>query len=162
MSNEPTGIDLIAAERKRQIEAEGWTAEHDDVHLDSELAQAAEVYALCEQGNVLAITEYASTPQWPWDTQWFKPFRSDLSNAEFPEVDRLRCLVKAGALYKAELDRIDRRRRAIAKTVPQITDKSQEGVELKALFTRAAWCRSRIRSIAAEIDRLQREQRNDR
>jgi hypothetical protein len=28
----PSGIDLIAAERQRQIDAEGWTPEHDDEH----------------------------------------------------------------------------------------------------------------------------------
>jgi hypothetical protein len=40
-----TGIELIAEERKRQIEVEGWTAEHDDEHTDGELALAAVCYA---------------------------------------------------------------------------------------------------------------------
>lgn len=35
----------IAAERVRQVEAEGWTPEHDDRHNNSELACAA-AYAL--------------------------------------------------------------------------------------------------------------------
>lgn len=34
-------IDEIAAERQRQVEVEGWTAEHDDKHADGSLAQAA-------------------------------------------------------------------------------------------------------------------------
>ena len=28
-----TGVELIAAERQRQIEVEGWTPEHDDAHV---------------------------------------------------------------------------------------------------------------------------------
>lgn len=28
----PNGVELIVAERKRQIEIEGWTAEHDAEH----------------------------------------------------------------------------------------------------------------------------------
>ena len=36
-----TGIELIAEERKRQIEEEGWTAEHDDQQTDGEIAEAA-------------------------------------------------------------------------------------------------------------------------
>lgn len=35
-------IAEIAAERKRQIEAEGWTPEHDDAHDKGELARAAD------------------------------------------------------------------------------------------------------------------------
>ena len=33
-----TGIESIAAERKRQIEAEGWTRGHDDAHERGEIA----------------------------------------------------------------------------------------------------------------------------
>ena len=43
--SDKTGIELIADERKRQIEVEGWTAEHDAEHYESELAYAAAVYA---------------------------------------------------------------------------------------------------------------------
>ena len=31
MASERTGIERIAAERKRQIEVEGWTPEHDNL-----------------------------------------------------------------------------------------------------------------------------------
>ena len=41
-----TVIEEIAAERQRQMDAEGWTLEHDDAHSKGELAQAAGVYAL--------------------------------------------------------------------------------------------------------------------
>jgi hypothetical protein len=33
-----TGIERIAAERKRQVEVEGWMPEHDKQHKNSELA----------------------------------------------------------------------------------------------------------------------------
>lgn len=36
-----TVIDGIAAERQRQIDAEGFDAAHDDEHTDGELANAA-------------------------------------------------------------------------------------------------------------------------
>lgn len=41
-----TGIELIAEERRRQIEAEGWTAEHDKgENSNGQLAAAAASYA---------------------------------------------------------------------------------------------------------------------
>lgn len=41
-----TGIELIAAERARQISVEGYTPEHDDELSDSELGFAACYYAM--------------------------------------------------------------------------------------------------------------------
>ncbi len=43
-----TGIEIIAEERKRQIEKEGWTAEHDAEHCANDLAIAADHYAMPE------------------------------------------------------------------------------------------------------------------
>ncbi|MCM0757438.1 hypothetical protein M7775_02505, partial [Sporomusa sphaeroides DSM 2875] len=43
---QPSGIELIAAERQRQISQEGWTPEHDDQHANGELALAAACYAI--------------------------------------------------------------------------------------------------------------------
>lgn len=37
-----TGIERIAAERRRQIGEEGWTPEHDAQHVNGELAEAVE------------------------------------------------------------------------------------------------------------------------
>lgn len=39
-----TGIELISEERQRQINVEGWTAEHDSEHVNNELALAAACY----------------------------------------------------------------------------------------------------------------------
>lgn len=85
-------IDDIAAERRRQIEQEGWHEQHDDLHDGGALAKAAACYALVDFPNVMR------TRFWPWDPQWWKP------------KDRRRDLVKAGALIVAEIERLDRAR----------------------------------------------------
>jgi hypothetical protein len=100
---EATGADLIAAERRRQIEVEGWTAEHDAQHLNGELAMAAQAYIDTMRKAVAAASgrldgelwKLAPPLAWPWDWEWWKP--SD---------DPVRNLVKAGALIAAEIDRI--------------------------------------------------------
>lgn len=90
------GIKLIAEERKRQKEVEGWTAENDKKHSNGELATAAVCYALP------AMNRYSSSWRpdipvfWPWENKWWKPTPND----------RLRELVKAGALIAAEIDRL--------------------------------------------------------
>lgn len=93
---QPTGIELIAAERQRQIEQEGWTPEHDDQHRLGELAIAAACYAIPPSLRLAAkfIGRF-----WPWDMKWWKPT---------PE-DRKRELVKASALIAAEIDRLQRK-----------------------------------------------------
>lgn len=101
------GLKLITVERCRQVYAEGWTPEHDDEHQEGALAQAAAVYA-APQGTrararyPAAIFGEAPT-MWPWDDSWWKPTPGD----------RIRELVKAGALIAAEIDRL---LRAGAKT----------------------------------------------
>ena len=80
----------VLAERRRQIEREGWTPEHDDEHNAGEMARAAACYALFNT---------APTPtMWPrqWDASWWKP-KDDRSN-----------LVRAAALLLAEIERLDR------------------------------------------------------
>ena len=92
----------IAAERQRQIDAEGWTPEHDDSHADGELAAAACCYAVGTIGLAKHSPESAERgwrlpqPLWPWRRDWWKP------------SDRRRDLVKAGALIVAEIERLDR------------------------------------------------------
>lgn len=95
---QPTGADLIAAERRRQIEAEGWTPEHDDEHDGCELTQAAVAYAFqaVDQVNGACWPDEIGL-FWPWDRSWWKS--SD---------DPIRNLVKAGALIAAEIDRLKR------------------------------------------------------
>ena len=86
-----TGIDLIAAERQRQIEKEGYTLEHDDYRTDEQLAEAAVFYAIPEKfGELLAF--------WPWFDRYNKKRKHN----------RLRQLAIAGALIAAEIDRLTR------------------------------------------------------
>ncbi len=85
-----TGIELIAKERKRQIEKEGWTAQHDARHIRGELALAAIAYIWHRWSNDKLILHM----YWPWDETWWKP-KDTISN-----------LVKAGALIAAEIDRL--------------------------------------------------------
>lgn len=46
-----TGVELIAEERQRQIEVEGWTAERDAQYVDESLAFAAACYAIPPRGK---------------------------------------------------------------------------------------------------------------
>lgn len=106
-----TGIELIAAERERQVSQEGWTPEHDDQHEHGELSKAAAVYAVVEQGNIIRTLRSLRSlygAGWPWEREWFKPFKKGNPN-NFPEVDRIQCLIKAGALIAAEIDRLNRK-----------------------------------------------------
>lgn len=97
------GIELIAAERQRQIHQEGWTPEHDQEHIKNELALAASCYALpaeCRQMQQCDRTDYrVMVPKfWPWLPWWWKP-----------STNRIDELVKAGALIAAEIDRLQRK-----------------------------------------------------
>lgn len=102
-----SGIDLIAAERARQISVEGWSPASDvDRYLSNNtLPQAAACYALPWDAVVrkpsidfsmdLIGRNQASDVglvRWPWDPKYYK------------RTDRIGDLVKAGALIAAALD----------------------------------------------------------
>lgn len=98
----------VIAERRRQIDAEGWTPEHDDAHDAGVLSSAGMGYA---QSAACKLSHDGLTLEgmplfWPWEASWFKPStaRQDL--------------VKAGALILAEIERLDRA--AAAKVAPSI------------------------------------------
>lgn len=104
----------VASERRRQIEAEGWTPDHDDEHAAGDLALAAACYALPEisrevfprkdprdvgrsAGESIIVYDDVLCPfLWPWHGAGWKP------------KDRRSDLVKAGALILAEIERLDR------------------------------------------------------
>ncbi len=92
-----TGVELISDERQRQIEKEGWTAEHDDKQSYGHLALAGSCYALDCAGYDKTAWEL-----WPWDRKWWKP----ATIATIPET--IKELTKAGALIAAEIDRMQR------------------------------------------------------
>lgn len=108
MKPEPTGAELIAAERRRQIEEEGYTQNTDDILAPGKLAAAAECY--------LAFVRFhhkIDTHHGPWmldipdrnHIEGLWPFHPRMWK---PSADPLRNLVRAGALIAAEIDRLQR------------------------------------------------------
>jgi hypothetical protein len=96
------GAELIAAERQRQVDSEGWTPEHDDEHIHGQLAQAALIYTQAAKRAQRGHDPFGAAIQmvvwWPWNpSRWT------------PSDDPIRNLVKAGALIAAEIDRLQRR-----------------------------------------------------
>jgi hypothetical protein len=83
----------VTAERRRQVEREGWTPEHDDEHDKGELALAAGCYASGAAG-------WTSAGHWPWMDRGAR-------EGWKPGPPR-RMLVKAAALLLAEIERVDR------------------------------------------------------
>jgi hypothetical protein len=109
-----TVIDEIADERKRQIESEGWTLEHDDKHLHGELARAGACYAL---HAAYPTANYKITPpdsRWPWtNTYDGSGGRGDTPiwcsrPAWWKPKNERRDLIRAAALIVAEIERLDR------------------------------------------------------
>ncbi len=86
------GTELIAQERQRQIDVEGFTPEQDKKYLNGELVQAAACYAVNGDYDYPPDKEDYS---WPFSAQWWKP-----------STDRIKNLVRAGALIAAEIDRL--------------------------------------------------------
>jgi hypothetical protein len=92
-----SGVESIAAERKRQLEQEGYSYEWDDEKKGESLARAAACYAMPRSFRIL--NSKSKVPlEWPWFVEDWKPT---------PE-DREKELIKAGALIAAELDRLRR------------------------------------------------------
>ena len=112
-----TGIELIAKERKRQIEEEGWSLEHDDRLTDGSLAAAAVCYATPERVYVRKKVDHdiLFADPWLWTETWDKRLEyGDVSIPGIPDPstysakERIDLLIKAGALIAAEIDRIQR------------------------------------------------------
>jgi len=107
-SDSSVGVRLIADERQRQIEEEGFGPERDDQYTNGQLAEAAACYAstdtiyhkreTCVEGDG-RLPHVSFGNVWPWRCAWWKPTES-----------RVRALQKAGALIAAEIDRLLRQR----------------------------------------------------
>lgn len=125
-------------ERIRQMEEEPYTVEHDDAHTGGELARAAAVYErLARQSMPAAIAEedeaagaelqhltidellkkFPFVSKWPWEPDSLKPrgCRRDFE--------------RAGALYMAERNRLERVIEAAMKRRQEL----QERIEACAL-----------------------------
>lgn len=95
-----TGLEMIAAERKRQIKEKGYSLEHDRKENPAgELALAAMCYACPPQEKKSGPLAFFSGPgqpsMWPWKRWDWKP-----------GTDRKTALAKAGAMIAAEIDRL--------------------------------------------------------
>lgn len=106
-----TGVELIAKERARQITDEGWSREHDEQYSNNELVYAAMSYLKpvkeyvkkslrFDTGDIadpsFSDFEIETEKDWPFDPMWWKPSPDN----------RVKELVKAGALIAAEIDRL--------------------------------------------------------
>ncbi|HHG5550744.1 TPA: hypothetical protein ACPWN3_006392 [Pseudomonas aeruginosa] len=79
----------VQAERRRQITAEGWTPDHDDLYCAAELPRAAAAY-------ILSGANDEAPAIWPFSAKWWKP-RDARAN-----------YMRASALILAEIERLDR------------------------------------------------------
>lgn len=110
-----TAIEMIAAERRRQVEEEGFDVSHDDAHDEGELAAAAACFAAPtliygRREHDGSVEFYNMFPD-GWGRRWDK--RRDPGGAleepqYFGDPRRLRLLTIAGALIVAEMERITR------------------------------------------------------
>ena len=111
-ASRPSGVELIAAERRRQVEEEGYTAERDADLPDGSLSAAAVCYATDEPLYVRdegAASVMFKDP-WPWDEGVDKrPCEGNVTLYRWKPVERLALLVKAGALIAAEIDLLQSR-----------------------------------------------------
>ncbi len=105
-----TGIELIAKERKRQQDIEGYNVFDDlNSYKNGEIIGAAACYAVSAlnklylQNNPLDKKGLAELKMWDGEDAW--PWLSNQDKREKHDV--VRSLVIAGALIAAELDRLN-------------------------------------------------------
>ena len=111
MTDARDGAARIAAERKRQRDAEGYTDDHDDEHDDGSLAEAAGCYAFAaastrvyRQERSAASVQFADP--WPWEQSAdARPYNGNVLR-DATDDEAIRLLEKAGALIAAEIDRL--------------------------------------------------------
>jgi hypothetical protein len=96
------GVELIGAERERQLLTLGYDGEHDAMHKGGELVLAAAACALVAatqspekiHANTKVRLLNRAAEVWPWDQE------------KLDEGSALANLIKAGALIAAEVDRV--------------------------------------------------------
>lgn len=98
------GVFRIAEERGRQLSVEGWSIEHDDEHTDGSLAVVAATLAVCGTDATVCDPLNRGTPNAHGDAEHHDAWGLITKHHK----DELRCLVIAGALIAAEIDRIIR------------------------------------------------------
>lgn len=121
-----TGIELIAQERREQIEKHGWSLDHDKDYADGQLLQAAEFcldQARQKQTGIKVVFQY-------WPKGWLKHFEDKIRNKSV-----IGQLTVAGAFYLAEQDRTGQ---DYSETINQIAaeiDRLEATVERLKKFT---------------------------
>lgn len=120
---DPSGAPLtpalvdVALERRRQIEVEGYTAEHDaNEHLAGEFASAGAAFAISAASVLDRVS--ARGPTYPLGGPAAATFWPPTMGPWKPRSPR-RDLVRAAALLIAELDRMDRTPRPSQPAEPQ-------------------------------------------
>jgi hypothetical protein len=96
----PDGVALIAAERRRQVEVEGWTLKHDDSHRYADLSVVAA--ALAVDGTDARVVDQQERVDEDGRDTWGLVAKFGYRGSKPNDVRRLAI---AGALIAAELDR---------------------------------------------------------
>jgi hypothetical protein len=131
-------MQAVIAERFRQVEAEGWSIEHDDQHALGELAIAGACYA-----------DHAADPimprvplRWPWSNGWWKPqgLRRDL--------------VRGAALIIAEGEKFDRNRKPKPKRLVQGGYQPSGGPRPKSPVTTSGVQASPVRETVSKFEKF--------
>lgn len=115
---EASGAWLISQERLRQSVVHGWSADTDDFYTAGELVAAAMAYSqlgLCPPVN----RQLEGIDFWPAAMSRIYDKRQP-QDAQDKLDHTLRCLVKAGALLAAEIDRLQRVKRRLAERAEKV------------------------------------------
>jgi hypothetical protein len=124
----------IDTERKRQIQEKRWTFEHDDLHTDRSLSLAAKCYE--QNARLMATYEPGIVPQhWPWHRDEWNPKTAE------------RDLIRAGALYQAEIERLIRAKIEVPRELEHW--RSQASMALALIYRDRAEL-----AFAGEVDRI--------
>lgn len=126
-----SGVEMITAERQRQVSQEKWSAEHDDTHSGAEMALMAAHYTLLaaredcadqtvagpEANDLTRLIDLALPLLIPFG--WWPSSKAKIRNLD----GRIGNLVRAGALIAAEIDRLQRVRK------PDMENSAQENTK---------------------------------
>lgn len=118
------GMLAVIAERRRQIEVEGWDAGHDAGHNEGDLARAGAAYLLSFAG-----LGYLASQVWPFEERWFKP----------DTIRPRRDLVRGLSLGLADLEKLDATKRSRAAKIAAWPPASAEISRDPSVIGDGAW-----------------------
>lgn len=100
-------VNAVLAERRRQVEAAGYSLAHDDEHDAGELTRAATNYA-AQAALCMAAGQTHACPETSPPLQRMFPLSFPWGRGDWKPGRVRRMLVKATALLIAEIERLDR------------------------------------------------------